>query len=177
MAEIKSTLDLVMEKTRHLKLSAEEKEEQTLNDYKNKLKGLLQHYQDEILDIDRFKEEYQKLARRFDVNDVKILQIEILDKLNLDDPNGHLTDLLKGLGDTDARSVVRVMRDCREAIQAAAKLRTGQMRDALKELRNISGDAVTPNLDADEKWRLEVRSIREKFEKRLNDEKTRLKSL
>ena len=39
MTEIKSTLDLVMEKTRHLILSDEEKQEQKENEFKKKLKG------------------------------------------------------------------------------------------------------------------------------------------
>lgn len=36
MAEIKSTLELVMEKARHLRLSREEKEEQKINIFKQK---------------------------------------------------------------------------------------------------------------------------------------------
>ena len=49
MGEIKSTLDLVMEKTRHLTLSQKEKEEQKQIEVNKRLKGLLQKYQDNLL--------------------------------------------------------------------------------------------------------------------------------
>ena len=55
MGEIKSTLDLVMEKTRHLTLSREEKEEQKRVEVNKRLKGLVQKYQDNLLKKDRLE--------------------------------------------------------------------------------------------------------------------------
>jgi len=49
MAEIKSTLDLVMEKTRHLTLSDEEKQEQKEKEFNKKLKGPAQKIQDQAI--------------------------------------------------------------------------------------------------------------------------------
>lgn len=46
MGEIKSTLDLVMDKTRHLTLSDEEKQEQKEKEFKKNLKGPAQKFQD-----------------------------------------------------------------------------------------------------------------------------------
>lgn len=46
MAEIKSTLDLVLERTKHLSQSSEEKQAQKQKDIANRLNGLLQKYQD-----------------------------------------------------------------------------------------------------------------------------------
>ncbi len=46
MGEIKSTLDLVMDKTRHLTLSDEEKQEQKEKEFKKNLKGPTQKFQD-----------------------------------------------------------------------------------------------------------------------------------
>ena len=45
MAEIKSTLDLVMEKTRNLTLSSEEKQAQKQIEIGNRIKGLVQKFQ------------------------------------------------------------------------------------------------------------------------------------
>ena len=41
MGEIKSTLDLVLEKTRHLSQSSEEKQAQTQKDTGNRINGML----------------------------------------------------------------------------------------------------------------------------------------
>jgi len=46
MAEVKSTLELVMERTRHLTLTEDEKREQAVAEFKGSLGGLLQKVQD-----------------------------------------------------------------------------------------------------------------------------------
>ena len=46
MGEIKSTLDLVLEKTKNLNLSSEEKQEQKQKEVENRIKGMMQKYQD-----------------------------------------------------------------------------------------------------------------------------------
>ena len=42
MGEIKSTLDLVLEKTKNLTLSSEEKEEQKQKEIEKRIKGMMQ---------------------------------------------------------------------------------------------------------------------------------------
>lgn len=49
MTEIKSTLDLVMEKTRHLSFSEQEKKDQHSEEFAKRIKGLIQQYQDQKL--------------------------------------------------------------------------------------------------------------------------------
>ena len=62
MAEIKSTLDLVMEKTRHLTLSDEEKQEQKENEFKIKLKGPAQKFQDQTINKRELKKEINNFS-------------------------------------------------------------------------------------------------------------------
>jgi hypothetical protein len=57
MGEIKSTLDLVMEKTKDLTLSSEEKKAQKQKEIENRIKGLLQKYQDGFLSKSELKTE------------------------------------------------------------------------------------------------------------------------
>ena len=52
MAEIKSTLDLVMEKTKHLSLNDEEKLTQTNSAMEKRVSGVLKKCQDQILSRD-----------------------------------------------------------------------------------------------------------------------------
>jgi hypothetical protein len=68
MGEIKSTLDLVMEKTKNLNLSNAEKEQQKNKEIKNRLRGLVQKFQDNILDTDNLRSEYQKLKKEYGLN-------------------------------------------------------------------------------------------------------------
>ena len=61
MGEIKSTLDLVLEKTKNLTLSSEEKAEQKQKEIENRIKGMMQKYQDGVLFSEQLKIDYQKL--------------------------------------------------------------------------------------------------------------------
>ena len=58
MAEIKSTLDLVMEKTKNLSLSSEERQAQKSKEIESRIRGLLQKFKDQALSADKFKSEY-----------------------------------------------------------------------------------------------------------------------
>ncbi len=60
MGEIKSTIDLVLEKTRNLTLSKEEKLGLAREELEKKIGGLLNRYLDNLLPISRLKEELKK---------------------------------------------------------------------------------------------------------------------
>ena len=69
MGEIKSTLDLVMEKTRHLSLSSAEKQKQKSIEIENRIKDLLQKYEDQIVSTDNLKTEFDKIKTEFSLSD------------------------------------------------------------------------------------------------------------
>ena len=58
MAEIKSTLDLVMEKTKNLSLSDEERQGQKNKEIESRICGLLQKFNDQALNIDNLRSEF-----------------------------------------------------------------------------------------------------------------------
>ncbi|MEW6672617.1 MAG: hypothetical protein AB1427_13000 [Thermodesulfobacteriota bacterium] len=171
MAEIKSTLDLVMEKTRHLRLSREEKEAQNLNAFKKKLNGLLQQYGDKVFDLNRFGEEFKELESGFDIDAASCLKNEILDKLTLEQPGDRFMGLLGDFCGADTEKLNATINAYQTARGAAAEKRTAQIKAVLAENRHISGGAVIPNLDADSHWRREVQAIRNEFEQLLEQEK------
>jgi hypothetical protein len=67
MGEIKSTLDLVLEKTKNLTLSSEEKETQKRKEIENRIKGMVQKYQDGILSQNQLKTDYELLKKAFNI--------------------------------------------------------------------------------------------------------------
>jgi len=62
MAEIKSTLDLVLERTRHLTLSAVEKGEIEVREALKKVSGYLSRYRDGVLSLEALLKEMRGLA-------------------------------------------------------------------------------------------------------------------
>ncbi len=62
MGEIKSTMDIIMEKTKGLTMSEEEKAEYKQQELTGKVRGLIQKFLDGILDLDRLKVEVAALS-------------------------------------------------------------------------------------------------------------------
>jgi hypothetical protein len=87
MSEIKSTLDLVMEKTRHLTMSQEEKEAQKRIEANRRLQGLLQKYQDNLLKKENLKKELDSLKIAYELDVDEMLADLLLNNLKLDRDN------------------------------------------------------------------------------------------
>ena len=95
MGEIKSTLDIVMEKTKHLSLSEEEREAQKKEAIRKTVKGLIQKYKDQIFTIKQLEDEWNDLEKENQLSDRQILVDEIMDQLHLNADNSLLMTSLK----------------------------------------------------------------------------------
>jgi len=176
MGEIKSTLDLVMEKTKNLSLSDKERQEQKNKEIESRIRGLLQKIQDQIIAFDRFKSEYQVLHQEYRLSGDKLLIKEICGQIELGKDNQKLFELLAQFKVSDFDGIVSVLQDFHDVIDTAAQKRSKILKDELAEAHFISGSAVVPNLEIDEAWRKNFREIRAKFEEKLDRQKNRLLS-
>ena len=174
MGEIKSTLDLVMEKTKNLSLSNEEKLEQKNEEIGSRIRGLLQKFKDQALSADNLKSEYQKLQSDYNLSTNAHLIKEICRQIELGKDNHVLFELLAWFKVMDIEGITSVLHEFDDVIKAAARERSKVLSDKLAEVHFISGPAVVPNLEADNAWREQVGEIRAKFEPLLNQAKTNL---
>ena len=169
MGEIKSTLDLVMEKTQHLSLSTEERQEQHKIGIEKRIKGLLQKYQDQTLSKDDLDTEFVKLKKEFSFSDDTPVVNSILKELDLNQDNFKLLALLNKYCGKDAAAIESVLNEYQDEINSAASYRMVQLREDLAKRNSISGSAVVPNLQADDTWLAEAGDIRSKFEEKLEE--------
>ena len=174
MAEIKSTLDLVMEKTKNLSLSDKERQEQKHKEVESRIRGLLQKFQEQIIALDRFRSEYQMLHQEYRLSGDKLLIEEIYGQIQLGKDNQKLLELLAQFKVSDPDGIASVLQDFQDTIESAAQKRSKILKDKLAETHFISGSAVVPNLEIDEAWRKNTEEIRAKFEKKLDRQKNRL---
>jgi len=174
MGEIKSTLDLVMEKTRHLTLSQEEKKEQKHIEVNKRLKGLLQKYQDNLLKREHLEKELDSLRKAYDLKVDKMLSRMLLDGLKLGHKNESLLELLNEICGLDISGLETLLHDFRDAVGFASAKRIKEVKTDLAEKRFISGSAVVPNLETDNELILTVKEIKDKFDQILVREKTAL---
>lgn len=176
MGEIKSTLDLVMEKTKNLSLSDEERQGQKNKEIESRIRGLLQKFNDQALSADKFKSEYQKLQKDYELMGTQNAPLikEICRQIELGKDNHALFELLAQFKVDDIEGITSVLHEFDEAIDVAAREQSIIIKAKLAETHFISGPAVVPNLEAEEAWQEKAGEIRAKFEPLLNQCKTKL---
>jgi len=173
MAEVKSTLDLVMEKTRHLTLSDEEKQEQKEKEFKKNLKGPAQKFQDQTINKRELKKEINNLIKTYDLKNEAIIIREFLNRLGFNQDNQYLLALLYELWSIDITKLEAISNDYNETIQTEAQKRMEEIKENLAQKRFISGSAVVPNISDDE-WTRKFQDIKDRFDKLLGVEKARI---
>ena len=174
MGEIKSTLDLVMEKTRHLTLSQEEKDSQKKAEVHKRLKGLVQKYQDNLLRKDRLEKELNILKKTYDLNVDEILLNLLLSSL---EPGRHYKmylELLNEIYGLNVSGLEKIFQDFKGAVKSATEERVREIKADLAKTRFISGTAVVPNLESDSEWLSMLGNIKGRYDQILDREKSTL---
>jgi hypothetical protein len=174
MGEIKSTLDLVMEKTKNLNLSNEEREQQESKEIKNRLRGLVQKFQDNILSTDNLRSDYQKLKKEYGLTNNRLLIEEICSQIQPGKDNQARFDLLAEFKVPDFERLKSVLQEFQTVLDTAAGQRHKILKDQLAKTHFISGSAVVPNLENDDGWRQTSEKIKLKYNRLLDEEKSKI---
>ena len=148
MGEIKSTLDLVMEKTMHLSMSDQEKQAQRTLEMKNRLRGLLQKYQDGLMNGREFEQQWHTLAGEEVGSHTGLLIRELTARMDPQGENRLWFDLLQNLCRADTRHLTRLLDECGASIAALTGTREKENLKMLAE-EGIRGSAVVPNPESD----------------------------
>lgn len=167
MGEIKSTLDLVMERTRHLSFSDEEKTRQCEEDFRKRLQGLLQRYADGALSLEGLREKIKALQAELKVDDPMVAVTAMVDRMDPDRDDRTWLDLLAAFAPTVCgalEAALEVYRRQRDDIllEGAERLKTRLAQD-----HGISGTAVAPNPHKDPECRAQLARLRQEAKSRL----------
>jgi hypothetical protein len=149
MAEIKSTLDLIMEKTKGLTLSPKEKEEIRREEWLKKARGWIQKFLDGWVDMDKVKKEL--FSQEAPGGWKKILQPEITGPLEPEGDNEKRLELITGLLEMPREPFLIILKVCIQKLEQE-KIRLMDLSVNRLAEQGISGSAVLPNLDRDSSW-------------------------
>ncbi|MBN2687991.1 MAG: hypothetical protein JXR85_07410 [Deltaproteobacteria bacterium] len=152
MAEIKSTLDLMLEKTRHMTLSDEEKKELLLKEINGKIKGWIQKFRDRRLTAEEIRTELNRARQDYASAEViKLFKKSLIRSIEPDGDNAPAFDLLERvLGEDTSRMSLLLDTFNREMEQE--KKRIADQRGRQLSEQGISGSAVVPNHVKDGEW-------------------------
>jgi hypothetical protein len=166
MAEIKSTMDLVLEKTRNLTLSSEDKEKLAREELERKVQGLVNRYLDQLIPLSRITEEIEHMRGTEQGLAHRLLKADLLAHLDLDRDNSSILSALKQAAGVDIAFLTH--------LQDEYQLEKGRARGSFIEKglarlrkRGISGSSVVPNLGKDSNWTQFLDALREKYEEKL----------
>lgn len=174
MGEIKSTLDLVLEKTRHLSQTSEEKRAQAKKDTESRINGLLQKYMDGLFSIEQLQRDYEKFKAELKLPNHSALAGQVISRLDPAQDNRALFDVLDQCCHLDSSGLADVINEYQTGYQEAAQIRMEALKESLAQKYNISGSAVIPNLETDDNWRREAQAMTAAVEEKLKQEKGRL---
>jgi len=162
MAEIKSTLDIIMEKTKGLTMTDEEKRELKRKEMAGKVKGLVQKFLDNIIDLDKLKVEAAAVGEGHENMFRQVSIQETVGRIEPEGDNEPILELLESTTGMDTGPIREFLIDFEHKLE---KERAAHEKGLWKRLKKegITGSAVIPNLKADSQWRDHVSKQKEKF--------------
>ncbi len=166
MGEIRSTLDIIMEKTKGLTITQEEKSEIQYRELTGKIRGLIQKFIDAIIDLDRLRIEAAAIREERQEMFDQVIKEEAKKRIELDRNNEPIFLILKDIISTDTASIQKILADFEQRLENERKVRERELQDRLKE-KGISGSAILPNIKADPKWNDHVLKLKHEFRKKV----------
>jgi hypothetical protein len=169
MAEIKSTVELALERTKGLRLSHEEMEKMKEEEVQLKAVGLVNRF----LEVDFHLRDVEKELAKFDPQQRKHLEQlflqHLIEAMNLDRENDLILQGLEALLPKSAWAVKKI-KDLVQRYQLRKKdesLKTKTELLAGLERLGISGSAVRPKVEGSPEWEQAVSTFKPGFEEEL----------
>jgi DNA-binding protein YbaB len=166
MGEIKSTLDIIMERTRNLTMTEEEKRAFKEQEMAGKVKGLVQRYLDGSMDLKRVKVEVAGLLEKDKDMAGWLIKKEVMDRIEVGKNNEPLLDLLENTIGMHGTPIRKMLAAFEQRLKHEGEAREKAIGETMKK-RGISGSAVLPNLEADQEWRSRTMEIEKEMKERL----------
>jgi hypothetical protein len=162
MGEIKSTMDIIMEKTKDLTMTDEEKQEFKRQEMEGKVMGLIQKFSDRLLDMERLRVEMAALQEKDKVMIDGIVRKKIVQQMDLEKDNKPMLRILQSIVGMNTKPIEGILDAYAKEL---SQEREGREKALIKQLekRGVSGSAVLPNLEADPEWGQRLTEIKQAF--------------
>ncbi len=178
MAEIKSAIEIAMERTKSFRLSSEEKERLKEEELQSKAHGLASRFMEVDLHFHEVKKELDKYspAQRSQVE--RVMLEDFVDRLDLDRDNALAFQGIEILG-PGKNELLMKLRELIKEYSAQREQEQRKMEKALLmklETLGIAGTAVLPKVEGSQEWVHALKSFRAPYERKLKDAKEELRN-
>jgi hypothetical protein len=161
MAEIKSTLDIIMERTKNFALTNEEKKVLQTKEWEKKVKGWVCKFVDGKISMQQMKSDFLEGTRE-NPELRQFLKTELAGNINLEGDNRTIFQLFENILGIDTKPFEDIIKSYKENVQIEEQKR---MEDQKRELErnNIHGSSVIPNLDHNDSFRRFLQNMKTDF--------------
>jgi hypothetical protein len=180
MAEIKSTLELALERTKKFTISEKEKEEIKKKEISEKATSLFHRYRDGHLPLNEVQKEIERMDQKIAAVVKENLLSQWIDALSLNEEGERL---LKGIGllkngkiDEWGEEFHHLFSEYRKEIEKARQEAKALLAEVLRK-EGIDGDAVEPNKEGSPLWKEALKKLDRLYGGKLEDIKKQLKNL
>jgi len=180
MAEIKSTLELAMERTKKFAISEKEKEEIKQKEVLQKATSLFHRYREGHLPLNEILKEIERMEEKTGTTVKKLLLSQWIDGLSLDDDDERI---LKGIESLEQRSIDEVKQKFHHLLsqyQSEKERIKEEVMVQFKEVlrrEGIYGSAVEPKPEGAELWQKEKEKLDQSYKIKLEEIKRQLRRL
>jgi hypothetical protein len=180
MAEIKSTLELALERTKKMAISEKEKEEIRQKKLLEKGKGLSHRYREGHAPLSELQKEIERMDEKTSAAVKDFLLSQWIDALSLKDDNERLIKGIEWLKNARIEEVPERFRHLlsqyREEMEKTRQEARTQLVEALKR-EGIAGGAVEPNVEGDLLWKEAVEKLDHLYGEKLEEIRKQLRNL
>ncbi len=180
MGEIKSTLELALEKTKKFAISEKEREEMKQKEVVQKATGLFHRYLEGHLPLNDILKQIERMEKKTATTVKEYLLSQWIDALSLDDGEERI---LEGIESLERRNIDEVKQEFfslvsqyQEEKERAKEKMKARWEEILRK-DGIYGTAVEPNPKEDELWRKENEELDQSYKIRLEQIKKQLRDL
>jgi hypothetical protein len=180
MAEIKSTLELAMERTKKIAISEEEREEIKRKEIMQKATGLFHRYMEGHIPFNEILKEIERMEEKTGTIVKGFLLTQWINALSLNDKEERF---IKGIESFKNRGINEVTQKLRHLLSQyrteKEKVKQEVKVQSIEALRKegIYGSAVEPNIEVSQLWEKKLGKLDHFYGERLKEIKEQLKVL
>ena len=169
MGEIKSTIDIIMEKLKKIEISDEDKKRLLKKEAEDTAKKLIVEYLEKG-DLQVVMEQLNKLKEEKREETKKALLREAIIRIQpYGDKNEEMIRLMSELLKTDlSRPIKDMLSSAEKELDQIKEKCKKELLNRLKR-REIYGSAVIPNVEADPEWKQALKKMNDKLKSDVND--------
>jgi len=176
MAEIKSAIELAMEKTKGLEMDKGERESFARKDVQNRIRATLRRYYEEMIDNEGVQKELGAVEGDPEMKKVVLLDL-LVEGFDVKGNNDKIFNLFHlagiGLDERLGADLEALQESFVQEMEKRTAIIKARIEDKLRAA-GIAGTGVEPNIEAWDDWREVVDEVSRAFRGRVDEWKKRL---